>query len=164
MGDLLGGGAGDDAVHDRDVRGRHHLAGAAEGVAVGVEAFGVLAGDDEVGPRDDGVAPGNDLAGRMLAYRPKCLRIVPLGFSWLVGLRVRRAVVGSEQPAVEVLQRLEGGLRGVRAVLRDGRGTERELVPLDGSTPAASKAASTIATEDGTISGPMPSPWRTPSR
>jgi hypothetical protein len=44
-------GAGDLAHGKREVRRRHELAGAEEHRAVGVEAFGVLARDDEIDRR-----------------------------------------------------------------------------------------------------------------
>lgn len=71
----------DDAVHDGHIGGWHEFACAGEGVPVSVEAFGVFAHDDQVCAFDDGVAAGEGLAGRMLAKRPKCLRMVPDGFS-----------------------------------------------------------------------------------
>ena len=62
-GDLLHRGAGDDA-HARSRRWRgHELAGAGEGVAVGVEALGVLPHDHQIGARRPRVATLECLGG-----------------------------------------------------------------------------------------------------
>ena len=68
----------------------------------------------------------------MFAYRSKCLRMAPLGLSCdRERLGVRGAVVRAEQPAVQVGQRRHGGGRDGAAVLLDGRGAERQLLPVD---------------------------------
>jgi hypothetical protein len=52
--DPLGGRPGDDAERDGHVRGGHELAAAGVGIAVSVEALGVLADDDEIRVGRDG--------------------------------------------------------------------------------------------------------------
>ena len=165
VGDPFGGGPGDDAVHDRDVGSGHHLAGAAEGVAVGVEAFGVLASDDQVGALDDRLAALEGLGGTDVRVQVEVLADGPARVE-LAAERLGVAALScgpSSQPSrSSSALRVDSGVCAPNSSMAAApRGSSCQSI---GSTPAASTAASTMATEEGTISGPMPSPRRTPSR
>jgi hypothetical protein len=102
VGDAFHGTTRDDAVGDGDVRGGHELTGAGEGVAVGVEALGVLPDDDQVGARHDRGRAGERLGRADVGEQVEVLADRATGVEpGAVRLRVRGAVVRAQQPTVQ---------------------------------------------------------------
>ena len=126
FGDAQGGGAGDLAEREGEVWRGHHLAGALEHRAVGIEALGVLAHGDEV--------------DRMAATRGEA----GAGFGRAdVGVEIQAdaQLAGGVEAAfgrlgiVVVRDRAEdhaiGGVGGVEHVLREGGAVGREGLEAD---------------------------------
>ena len=101
----------------------------------------------------------------MFAYRSKCLRMAPLGFSCdRNGSGYAALSCGpSSQPSRPASASIVAGGMALpcSSMAEAPSGSSCQAT---GSAPAAARAASTTRTDAGTISGPMPSPSITPRR
>jgi hypothetical protein len=103
------------------------------GVAVGVEALGVLPHDDQVGAGDDGVAALERLGGAHVGVQVEVLADGAAGVELgAERLGVGRAVVGAEQPTVGLREGGEGGLGGGFAAFLYRPEAQGQFLPGDG--------------------------------